>query len=229
MVLWYCGPVVAVGNKTHVIFDLDGTLLDTERLYTEAAQSVVGRFGRVYDWTVKRLVIGGDPWDGARRVVEHLQLPISAEDYLREREARLCELCRHVRPMPGAIELITQLVALSVPLGIGTSSQRALCELKLSAQSFARHFSSVVCSDDSGIARAKPAPDIFLAVASELGAQPERCIVLEDTPNGVRAARAAGMDVIAVIDVNMRAEDFGGALHVLDSLEQVTPALLGVT
>ncbi|HET8936866.1 MAG TPA: HAD-IA family hydrolase [Polyangiales bacterium] len=219
---------MVTARKTQVIFDMDGTLLDTERLYTLAAQSVVGRYGKVYDWSVKRLVIGGDPWDGARRIVQHLALPITPEEYLHEREIRLRELCRNVAPMPGALELVTQLTALGTPLGIGTSSQREITELKLTAANIARHFACVVCSDDRGITHGKPAPDIYLAVARGLGAEPSSCIVLEDTPNGVRAAIAAGMEVIAVIDENMRGEDFSGALHILSSLGQVTPSLLGV-
>ena len=130
--------------------------------------------------------------------------------------------------MPGAAELVAELRALGVPMGIGTSSQRALCELKLSRQSFTQHFACVVCSDDPGIVRGKPSPDIFLAAAAAMGAAASRCIVVEDTPNGVRAALAAGMDVIAVVDPHMRGEDFTVALHILDSLEQLTPSLLGV-
>ena len=214
--------------KTHVIFDLDGTLLDSERLYTEASQAVVGRYGKVYDWSVKRLVVGGAALAGARTVVEHLGLPITAEAYLHEREGLLRELCRTVQPMPGAEALVERLAALAVPMGIGTSSQRQLCELKLAAQRFVQHFACIVCSDDAGVQHAKPAPDIFLEVARQLGAAPERCVVLEDTPNGVRAARAAGMDVIAVVDPNMRGEDFSGALVLLESLEACSLEVLGV-
>lgn len=215
-------------HKTHVIFDLDGTLLDTEPLYTQSAQAVVGRFGKVYDWSVKRLVVGGDPAVGARVIVEQLQLPITPEQYLSEREALMRELCLTVPAMPGASALIAALTELAIPMAIGTSSQRALCELKLSSHSFVHSMACIVCSDDAGIAAAKPSPDIFLAVAKALGAEPQRCIVIEDTPNGVRAALAAGMDVIAVVDPNMRGEDYRGALHVLSSLEEVTPTLLGV-
>ena len=214
--------------KTHVIFDLDGTLLDTERLYTQAAQAVVGRYGKTYDWSVKRLVVGGAAHAGARKVVEHLGLPITAEEYLHEREGLMRELCRTVQPMPGAEALVQRLAARAVPLGIGTSSQRALCEIKLAAQSFVQHFACVVCGDDPEVRDAKPAPDIFLAVAQRLGAAPGGCVVVEDTPNGVRAARAAGMDVIAVVDPNMRGEDFGGALAVLESLEACSLQLLGL-
>jgi pseudouridine 5'-phosphatase len=215
-------------HKTHVIFDLDGTLLDTETLYTQAAQAVVGRFGKVYDWSVKRFVVGGDMRVGARKIVELLQLPITAEQYLSEREALMRELCKTVAPKPGALALISQLHALAIPLAIATSGERELCELKLASQTFTAHMLHVVCSDDPGIGAAKPAPDLFLATARLLGAAPEQCVVIEDTPNGVRAAVAAGMTVIAVVDPNMRGEDYTGASCLLDSLEQVTPALLGV-
>jgi pseudouridine-5'-monophosphatase len=213
---------------THVIFDLDGTLLDTEPLYTLAAQAVVGRYGKVFDWEIKRQIMGGGPLVGARFVVEHLGLPISPEDYLERREAILRELCTSVLAMPGAEQLVEALHGRGIPLAVGTSSTLELCEIKLASQAFAKHFAVMVCSDDPEVRQAKPAPDIFLVAAARMGADPARCLVFEDTTKGAQAAHAAGMQVIAVPDPQMRSESFSGALFVVDSLEQVTLERLGL-
>jgi pseudouridine 5'-phosphatase len=213
---------------THVIFDLDGTLVDTEPLYTQAAATIVARFGKVFDMGIKRQIMGGGPLAGARFVVEHLGLPLSPEQYLAEREVILREACTTVRAMPGAIQLIEALHQRGIPLAIGTSSERELCLLKLAAQPFGALFQAMVCSDDPGVTSAKPAPDIFLAAARSLGAAPQRCLVFEDAPKGVAAARAAGMEVIAVVDPMMSGEDYSGALRVVRSLEEITLAELGL-
>jgi pseudouridine-5'-monophosphatase len=213
---------------THVIFDLDGTLVDTEPLYTLAAQAVVGRYGKVFDWKIKRQIMGGGPLVGARFVVEHLGLPISPEDYLERREAILRELCTSVPAMPGAQWLVDALQARGIPMAVGTSSTLELCQIKLSSQPFAKHFAVTVCSDDPEVHQAKPAPDIFLVAAARMGANPARCLVFEDTTKGAQAAHAAGMQVIAVPDPHMRSEDFSVALCVVDSLEQVTLERLGL-
>lgn len=213
---------------THVIFDLDGTLVDSEPLYTLASERVLARFGKVFDLGIKRQIMGGGPLAGARFVVEQLGLPISPEAYLAERELILMEACKTARAMPGAHALIEALHARGIPLAIGTSSSRELCRVKLAAQAFGARFQVITCSDDPGVASAKPAPDIFLKAAAELGADPARCLVFEDTPKGVAAARAAGMEVIAVVDAMMLGEDYSGASRVVRSLEEITLAELGL-
>jgi pseudouridine-5'-monophosphatase len=130
--------------------------------------------------------------------------------------------------MPGASQLIEALHARGIPLAIGTSSSRELCQVKLGAQTFASRFRTIACSDDAGVVHPKPAPDIFLHAARGLGALPERCLVFEDTPKGVAAARAAGMQVIAVVDATMLNEDYSGALRVMRSLDEVTLTDLGL-
>lgn len=213
---------------SYVIFDLDGTLVDTEPLYTRAAECVLARFGKAFDLGIKRQIMGGGPLEGARFVVEQLGLPLTPEQYLAEREALLIQMCATARAMPGAVALIDALLARGIPLAIGTSSGRELCRVKLAAQSFGARFQAIVCSDDPGITSAKPAPDIFLEAARGLRARPEQCLVFEDTPKGVQAARAAGMEVIAVVDASMQNEDYSGALRVLTSLTEITLSDLGL-
>lgn len=213
---------------THVIFDLDGTLLDTEPFYTVAAQAVVGRYGKVFDWTLKRRIIGGQASVGARVVIDALGLPLTPEEYLQERGVVMRELCKSTPEKPGARALVEALHARGVPLAIGTSSDHELCALKLGPHAFARCFHTIVCGSDPAVKHAKPAPDIFLVAAERLGATPSRCLVFEDTPMGVRAAVAAGMQVIAVPDPEMRSERYDGALAIIDSLEQVTLGALGL-
>jgi hypothetical protein len=113
-----------------VVFDMDGVLLDTERLYTEATQQIVGRFGKTFDWSVKGNMIGRPAVDSARYLVEALDLPISADDYLREREVLFRTLMPTAEAMPGARELTAALHDRRVPVAVATSSARPVYELK---------------------------------------------------------------------------------------------------
>ena len=213
---------------THIIFDMDGVLLDTERFYTEVTQAIVGRWGKVFDWSLKSNMIGRPARDSARYLVETLALPISADEYLREREAMLETLFPESLPMPGARELTVGLAERGVAQAVATSSGRRLFDLKTTShREWFRVFSTVVLGDDPRIARGKPAPDIFLLAAAELGANPSSCLVIEDAPAGVAAAHAAGMQVIAVPDPGMDHAPLADADLMVASLAELTPDDLG--
>ena len=215
---------------THVLFDLDGTLLDSEALYTEATQIVCDRYGATFDLELKRKIMGGDTREGAITVIEALGLPLTPEEFLSARELQLNRLFPGIQCMPGAEALIERLQSEQVPGCIATSGHRPVTEQKLANHAFLRTLGPIVCGDDARMTRGKPAPDIFLLAARELGVTPERCAVVEDTVNGVRAGVAAGMRTLAVIDprFGFLPHHFPGAAAAVSNLSELSLELLGL-
>jgi pseudouridine-5'-monophosphatase len=210
------------------IFDLDGVLLDTEPLYTEAIAEVAARFGRVYDWSLKRDCIGRGTMDAARIIVEGLDLPLSPEELVHERDLLLTPRVACAPAMSGAEAFTRALADRGVPLGIATSTEAPLFAIKTAThRDWLSIFGATVCGDDPRVVRSKPAPDIFLAVGQDLGVSPETCLVFEDSPFGVEAALAAGMLVIAMPDPAMDATRYPRADAVVTSFGELSVEMLG--
>ncbi len=217
------------GRAACVIFDLDGVLLDTEPLYTRAVARVAARFGKAYDWSVKAECIGRGTFEAAAIIVDRLSLPLSPSQLIRERDALLVHLFATAPAMPGAEAFSRGLAARGVPLAIATSTERALYAVKAAPHAgWLSIFGAVVCGDNPRVARPKPAPDIFLAAAAALGADPSDCLVLEDSPFGVAGARDAGMRVIALPDPAMDRARYAAADAVVDGFAALTPDLLAL-
>lgn len=193
-----------MSSITHVIFDLDGVLLDTEPLYTESAQRICSRYGQSYNWDIKRQSMGRDARLGARITIETLGLPIGVDEYLEQREKNLAELFLGAPEMPGAVQLIDDLVGRGLILAIATSSQRELCSKKFHGKAWLDRISSITYGDDPELQQLKPEPDIFLLAARRVGARPENCLVFEDSVAGVEAALRANMRVVAMPDPHIR-------------------------
>ncbi len=214
---------------THVIYDMDGLLLDTEPFYTEATQVIAARYGKVFDWSIKSKMIGLRAEDSAKILVESLQLPLSASSYLEQRAQLLEELFPDAQPMTGAVRLTKHLHDNGVPQAVATSSDHRYFELKtLRHRDWFKLFDCLVTGSDPEIRRGKPAPDVFLVTARRLGATPTHCLVFEDSPAGVEAARAAGMFAIAVPDPNMDHHAYHKAHEILRNLDEFDPAHWGL-
>ena len=208
----------------YVIYDMDGLLLDTESLYERVNSEIVRRYGKTFDKKVKMAIAGRPTLDSARILVDLLQLPITAEEYLSQRNKLLYPLYPTAEPLPGTIELIQHLSQHNIPQAIATSSSRHHFEMKtVNHQQWLKIFETITLGNDPEIERGKPAPDIFLLAAKRLKANPEQCLVFEDSVAGIKAAIAAGMSVVAVPDPVFDRQLFQEADLILNSMTEFEP------
>jgi len=212
---------------THVIFDLDGVLLDTEPLYTQATQAVLDEFGKRFTWEVKQHMMGRSDIVSAEILIDWFDLPISADDYLGRRNRVLDRLIAECAPVEGAPELVALLTQQRVPMAIATSSRRAVFQLKRVQHEWLDAVDAIVCGDDPEVGAFKPAPDIFLVAARRFGVEPARCVVFEDSPAGVAAGASAGMQVVAVVDPMLDANLFDNAAFVIRGYDELRLEDLG--
>ena len=206
-----------------VLLDFDGTLVDTERLQWRSYQQALAPFGVIVGLEEYRRhfirAAGGADW-ACRRYA----LPV-APDELRERKAVAYRalIPGDVLPCPGAQQLLQRLRG-KRRLAVVTNSVRAEVDAILGHLGWTDALDAIVARED--YVRAKPAPDGYLTAAARLGCAAGDCVVVEDTERGVRAGLAAGMPVVAAPSDLTYDNDFSGCARRLDSLTQLTEALL---
>ncbi|XP_074603339.1 pseudouridine-5'-phosphatase-like [Brevipalpus obovatus] len=220
---------------THVLFDLDGLLLDTETLYSKATNVLAARYGKVYTMKEKVKVMGKTGLDAARSIVELCGLPITAEQYQQEMEPIFQEVFSNVDFMPGARRLIRHLHQHKIPMAIATSSGTKNYEIK--TKKYPEIFKSgkyfhhiVVASGDPEITHGKPHPQTFLVCAKRFDppVDPSKALVFEDSVNGVKGAIAAGMQCVQVPDPELLQYESAEPTLVIDSLLNFKPELFGL-
>jgi HAD superfamily hydrolase (TIGR01509 family) len=211
-----------------VIFDLDGVLVDSESVWDSVRERVTRESGGRWNERAQRDMMGMSSLEWSRYMHEVLGVPMAPPEISELVVERLAEEYRRKLPLlPGAAEIVRE-VAARWPLGLASSSNRPVIELVLKVTELAPCFRITVSSEE--VARGKPAPDVYLEAARRLEAEPNGCAAVEDSTNGIRSAKAAGMVVAAVPrpDFPPTADVLDLADLVLDSLAELMPALDGL-
>jgi HAD superfamily hydrolase (TIGR01509 family) len=179
-----------------VVFDLDGVIVDSEQLWDEVREELARERGGRWTDRSQRDMMGMSSAEWSRYMHDVVGIPEPPEEINREVVSRLLE--RYTDRLPlieGAVDAVRRLAA-RWPLGLATSSNREVIQHVLEVSDLAPLFRATVSSEE--VARGKPAPDVYLEAARRLGFDAARCAAIEDSSNGIRAGRAAGMRVIAI-------------------------------
>ena len=210
-----------------VIFDLDGLMVDSEPLAKQAWRTLLARHGHTLDQETINAMFGLRLADSSLLVKERFGLPLPAPQIAaEEKHIFMALLDSNLRPMPGLSDLLRAVDARGLPRAVATSSGLDYALMALRTVGVADGFAAIVTGDD--VVRGKPAPDIYLAAAAELGRQAASCLALEDSPIGVSAAKAAGMRCVAVpneltaeLDLRMADWVFPSLMAVTDQLDNL--------
>jgi len=212
-----------------VIYDCDGTLIDTETLYGEVSLAACHALG-LSDWTIEHYIesIVGIPWSDGVKIIEAAYGRALPEDFeARIEEAVALRLEAEIRALPG---VRAALETIGGRRCVASSTSLAPLRRNLAITGLIDLFDPHIFSA-SQVARGKPHPDVFLHAAAQMDTPPERCLVIEDSVPGVRAARAAGMQVVGFTGVahdkmrTARRLREAGAVRIIDGFD-VWPALI---
>ena len=182
--------------RVAVLFDMDGLLVDSEPLWLKAETAVMARLGAGWTAADQAQLLGGSLDRTVRYLLAKATKPAPPQAVAEWLMAGIVELARDrgVKVQPGGRELLAEVAAAGLPHALVTGSERRFMDVVLDRTGL--RFDALVCADD--VSATKPDPEPYLLAAKLLGADPARCVALEDSPNGVASAEAAGCRVIAV-------------------------------
>jgi HAD superfamily hydrolase (TIGR01509 family) len=212
-----------------VVFDLDGVLVDSEIWWDDVRKAWAAQHGRQWTDDDRRAVMGANSRQWSETMRQRLRLALPPEAIEAAIVERVVARYRDEGPprIEGAVEAVERIAAL-VPVAVASSAHRAVIDAALNGLGLASRFAVVVSSDE--VDRGKPAPDVYLEAAQRLGIPPARLLVVEDSLNGVRAAKDAGMRVVLVPNASIPpapgTEEIADV--VVPSLAALDPAALGI-
>jgi HAD superfamily hydrolase (TIGR01509 family) len=203
-----------------VIFDMDGVIIDSEPLHKKTERVTLSPYGISLSDEELNSYMGTEAKVLLANYIDKYSLPVAfAELYSVYRRNLIRIFDESVEPIPATLRLIRALKSSGIGLAVGSSSHRELVELVLRKLDVTDAFSVVVTGEDAK--RSKPHPDIFIEAVRRLGVGAEACLVIEDSANGVRAAKAAGIRCLGFRNPTSAGQDLREADWVVDSMEAV--------
>lgn len=209
-----------------VIFDLDGTIIDSEPLHTEAVLRILQERGIVLDpWELDRYIgISSSVMWSEMRIRFGLRESVEALGALQHR--RNIEMLEDAGSIliPGVMELLRDIRGQRLSMAIASSSTKDYIEAVVERYSMARYFDRLVSGEE--VPRGKPSPDVFLRAAVLLQVAPESCVVIEDSDNGLAAAREAGIRSVGFRNPRSGRQSLALADRIVDDIRDITVDLL---
>jgi HAD superfamily hydrolase (TIGR01509 family) len=210
-----------------LIFDFDGLIIDTESQEFKAWQEIFKAYGGQMTYEQWAHCIGGS-WGGfdpCDLLEEQLQKELDREQIHERCRRRSLELIRQQKPLPGVVERLFEAKRMGLKLAVASNSPRWWVQGHLEHIKLLACFDRVICRED--ITHSKPHPEIYLLAVSSLGINTDEGVAFEDSPNGLAAAKAAGLFSIAVPNAMTKRMDFSSADLVLNTLAELDLKMLG--
>ena len=206
-----------------VIFDMDGVLIDSEPIHIEIEKQLFDKLGIDVPEAVHRSYMGASNEFMYSDLRSRFKLSESVTELIESDELFRSDYFHRLDTIPaneGLISLLGQIKAAGLKLAVATSSSPEIANILLSKSELASFFDAIVTTTEAG--KSKPSPDVYLLAAKKIGVVPENCIVFEDSPNGLSAAKSAGMFCVVIQSDSDIIKELSGADYLIQSFTEIT-------
>ncbi len=205
-----------------VIFDMDGVLVDSQPYHFKADIDTMAEYGVIKDQKFYESFAGTLTADRMRTLKEMFGLDVPVEEMTIKRENMILDIMgkEDIKPVSGIPEFLRSIKEKGLTTAVASSSDYKLINLILDRLKIAKYFDSVTSGSD--VKRGKPSPDVFLLAAERIGIEPAECLVVEDSENGVKAAKAAGMKALGYINPTSGKQDLSLADFITDDFKKIS-------
>ena len=206
-----------------VIFDMDGVLIDSEPIHVTIEKKLFSELGIEVTDDVHRSYMGASNDYMYTDLRLRFKLPESVKELMERDELFRSDYFNRLETIPvndGLISLLSQIKDAGLKLAVATSSSPEIVSILLNKGEIAHFFDAIVTTSEAG--KSKPSPDVYLLAAKRIGVLPENCIVFEDSPNGLLAAKSAGMYCVAIQSDSELIQKLSGADHLIQSFTEIT-------